>query len=361
MVKRKSIVKFDEDTISNDLIDMILSNNKYLSRTDDQLFSFEFDESTFLQAFLLLESNSDRFGDDLQDYLNSVVYRLRKIPYNEYIVIDIGDTGFKKRASECFGVGLSSLFMVESFKIQWQNICQIPQDRQLSRFTPDFLAYDSINTYIYESKGTTDPSSISQKMKKALEQSKSYRFLGANNYFGFVGYFPNNRNNIPTSLFIADPPIDNAIHFDDWHVKMFHYKNVLEYSNLKQTLPIFINLLKEKIRLELKQNQRNNGSLSDEDFREFEKLQKKLTTTFGNEYKILDKLEYQNKEFIGKNFEFKYDLNVLKMFLGINSDIIKDIINLQSESNFLENSYHEENDKQISIFSDGTILQLEVK
>ena len=325
-MKRKTMVRLDNDTIDSQVIQNVLTTNQKLSAIDRHIFMFEFDDTVFTHTLMLLGRNSNRFGYDLQYYLNSIGLISKNLP-SEYLTLDIGSSDFKRKASEDFGVGFSSLFMVESFGISWQNISQIPQNTQFSKFTPDFVAMSGEDKYIYESKGTTQANKLSEKIDKALNQSKSYTESTTKNNFAFVSYFPNNRKVFPTFMFIADPPARNFWHMDDWHVLMLHYKNVLEYSHFRETLRIFIELLKQKIKIERLEEEIFSLRYNRE-VRTFENLKNQLLETFERELENLNDLDFQNLKFVGKVIPVESDGLRVRLFLGVESKVIENVLNL---------------------------------
>jgi len=127
------MVRLDTETIPESVIQNINNNKKFKSLSEN-IYIFEYDDVVFTHALMLLGRNSNRFGYDLQDYLNNVIFRLGKTPNNPHITIDFGSSDFKRRASEDFGVGLSSLFMVELFNLRWENISHIPRNKNISKF-----------------------------------------------------------------------------------------------------------------------------------------------------------------------------------------------------------------------------------
>lgn len=140
--------------------------------------------------------------------------------------------------------------MVQSLQICWESITQIPQNRKLSKKTPDFLGFNSSHErFIYESKGTTQPQSIEAAMARALEQSKGYPET-ATGKFAIVPYFPTGSKVTPPFTFVSDPPISDIFLPEKSNSILLHYTYVLKFIGLDNTLQAYENLLVEKFRLD---------------------------------------------------------------------------------------------------------------
>lgn len=354
---RKTMVRLDNETIPESVIQKLNSNKKFKNFSEN-IYIFEFDDVEFSHALELLGKNPNRFGSDLQDYLNGALFRLGKIPTNPYVTIDFGTQDFKRRASEDFGVGFSSLFMVELFNLGWESISQIPRNKNISKFA-DFMAISGNDTHIFESKGTTQAHKISEVMNKAIEQAKSHGNSMASK-FAFVSYFPNNKKNFPPFMFISDPPLTEDSFMNKEYTLMLHYKNVLEYSQFKDTMQKFINLLKQKIRIDLLEKDVYILKLEREK-NKFERLKGDLNGTFEKDFEKLDKMKYNDLEFVGKYIKQERGELSIKLFMGIETKILRKIMGLQTDIKFLENGFFENGERKTSIFSDGTIFDVLVK
>lgn len=358
---RKAMICMDNETISpkiqqniQDALDNnrdIFDNDWRLWELDQKVYIFEFDETEFVHAFKLLGKNHTKSAYNIRYYLNNVRFWLSEMPYDPYLVIDSGDREVKKNASEDLGVGLSSLLMVKSFGVEWPTISPIPQNRKLSRFTPDYVAFSGDEKYVFECKGTTQPHRISKIMGKALEQAKSYRG-SAITKLAFVSYFPNNTKIFPTFVFVADPPLTNDLPIvDRWHALMFHYKKVLEFSNFEDTLSVFMDLLKEEVRMKIS---------NEKESKKFEQLKIDLVEIFEKEIENLDKNEFYEKEFRGRLLDTQISNKPVRIFSGVAKNIIKRIMNLETDFEFLENNLIDGETRKVSIFSDGTILDIQI-
>jgi hypothetical protein len=350
--KNKELHCLDEET-----------NLRMENDVEEEIFIFRFDDMRFFHALSLLGKNPSRLGFDIGYYLNGVEYLLGKLPYYPYISVDFGPSDLRRRASEDFGVGLSSLFMVDSFAVEWQNISQIPKNKKLNNFTPDFVAFSGNTKYIFESKGTTQPQKVSELMNKAIEQKKcSGEETEAS--FGFVSYFPNSKKIFPSFMFIADPPFTGKFRFlGTWGTIMLHYKNVLEFSHFERTLPAFLGVIRQKILAESYKEEKMRPNANNKELKYKKELEKLRTMTaemrklFEGESKQLTRQIFEEKEFIGYQKKIKMEEQSLSLFLGVESSIIETIINLNAKAKFLKNTLLEEKRRRVSVFSDGTIFQ----
>lgn len=119
--------------------------------------------------------------------------------------------------------------MVQSLQLKWETITQIPQNKKLSKKTPDFLGFNlNAERFIYESKGTTQPQTVENVMSKALEQSKGYPET-ATGKFAIVSYFPTGDKSMPPFTFVADPPISDIFIPDRENSMLLHYTYVLNF------------------------------------------------------------------------------------------------------------------------------------
>ena len=249
---RKMMVRLDKNTIPSALLNEIENQNPNLNNLVNDIYEFEFNENEFLHASLILSNNQTNFGYNIGYYLQSAYYILQGLtpPPDQYIILDIGSTDFKKRAAEDFGVGISSLFMHKSFGINWQNISQIPANQKFSKFRPDFVAIEGDRKFIFEAKGTTQAHKISEFMGKAVQQAKSYTGSAVSK-LAFVSYFPNSRKIFPSFTFISDPTIQEDFHeLDRWFITMAHYVKVLKICGFTGSYQPFINVIVNKFRLE---------------------------------------------------------------------------------------------------------------
>lgn len=242
-------------------------------------------------------------------------------------------------------------------------ISQIPMNKKLGKFTPDFLAFSDNAKYIFESKGTTQPQKVSELMNKAIEQKK-HSDEKTEARFGFVSYFPNSKKIFPSFMFIADPPFTGKFRFlGTWGTIMLHYKNVLEFSHFERTLPAFLGVIRQKILVEsheeekMRPNANNKESKYKKELEKLGTMSAELRKLFEGESKQLTRQMFEEKEFIGYQKKIKMEEQSLSLFLGVESGIIETIINLDTNAKFLKDTLVEEKRKRASVFSDGTIFQ----
>ncbi len=358
---RKMIVKLDKETIPTTIINEIENRNSNLKNMEYDIYNFEFDETELLHASLILNNNQRSLGYDIGYYLQSAYYILQRLPQspNQYLVLDVGPPDFKKRASEDFGVGISSLFMHKSFGVRWQNISQIPANQKFSKFRPDFIAKEGNREFIFETKGTTQAHKISEVMGKAIQQAKSYSG-SAISKLAFVSYFPNSRKIFPSYLFLSDPPIQENFHeLDRWFITMTHYIKVLKICGFTRSYKPFIDVIIDKFRLK-KEEERPYWYSTDIDFERYRGI---LSESFYEDYQILEKNQSMGRDFIGKYVakKVKVGSHEVSVFLGVDEKIIKNIISLNVDIPVIGNKVIDEDKKKVSVFSDGTIMEVMIE
>lgn len=353
---RRTFIHFDTSTIHSDIINQIDSTNNLLLNIDQNIRAFDFDATAFAHALMLMGQNKNRFGYDLSLYLNTAVYFFRNSrTASGLLVIDSGSSDFKKRMSEDMGVAISSLFMVHSFKLKWETITQIPQNKKISKMTPDFLGFDhNEEKYIYESKGTTQAQKVEQMMEKALAQSKGYpeKSIGK---FAIVSYFPTSNKLIPAFTFVADPPISDFFQPNYYNSVLLHYKYVFKYIGLSNTAQLYNSFLVEKFRLE-RQAPENNAFRIIPSTIGTERLIRQVRESFAQERLESSVVLWRGEEYIGRYLDVP-DLNH-RPYMGCNSEIIEQIVNLEQNISSNENAQVIEGDESISTFSDGTMLKI---
>jgi len=354
----KIFVHFDSSTIAPSILMQMYINNNQLQEIEKNIYIFEFDPIVFTHALMLLGQNKNRFGFDLSLYLNTVIYLFNNsfTALNGLIIINNGSTDFKRRISEDLGVGISSLFMVKSLCVRWETIAQIPQNKKLSKNTPDFLGFNSNNErFIYESKGTTQPQNIETIMAKALQQSKGYP-ENAIGKFAIVSYFPAGSKGMPPFTFIADPPISEIFLPNKENAILLHYKYVLEFAGLESTLQAYKNLLSEKFKLD-RQDEEDNVStylrLGNSGLQHF---LRQLMETFEQERQTKEEIEWHDRNYIGRYLHNSN--NGGELFLGVEIEKIQRILQLSTNIQEIEDSRSQENREEISVFSDGTIFKI---
>jgi hypothetical protein len=355
---RRTFIHFDLSTIDIDVLQEINSVNNQLQQIEQNIFTFEFDAIIFTHALMLLGQNKNRFGYDLSLYLNTVVFFFDNsiASVNGLIVIDQGSSDFKKRMSEDLGVAISSLFMNQSFQIGWETITQIPQNKKLSKKTPDFLGFNlNGQRYIYESKGTTQPQNVENVMVKALEQSKSYPET-ATGKFAIVSYFSTGDKSIPSFTFIADPPISDIFIPERDNSMLLHYTYVLNFVGLNNTLQVYEDMIEEKFKLD-RQDEQERTSFSFARNLGLQRFQNSVIQSFEEERQTKVILTWRNRTYVGRYLDVTDGRT--RLFLGVHLETIEQIIRLDTNIQEFDNIRVFEGGEEISIFSDGTIFKLQ--
>ncbi len=355
----KTFVNLDSTTISTALHNQIKTSNPLLSLVEGNLYLFEFSDVVFTHALLLMGQNPNRFGYDLSHYINSTIFFFKNLNTSPFIVLATGSSDFKRRASEDLGVGLSSLFMVKSFDLQWESICQIPQNKKIAKLTPDFLGFDkSGNKFIYESKGTTQPDKIEATMNKALAQAKGYP-VSACQKMSIVSYLPSGTKSFPSYTFVADPPAPIISIFppDISHSVMLHYLKVLEYAGFENTSALYRNWLRVQFKFDLKEDKERIFRF-DNDRIEADNLNEQAVTTFNNELQTQSQYQWHGRTFYGRNTTTRIGEMSVNIFMGVEPDYVYNGLKHYNEIRSRENELEERESETVSVFSDGTIFRI---
>jgi hypothetical protein len=354
----RTFVSFDASTIDLDLMQEIYSTNTNLQSIEQNICVFEFDSITFAHALMLLGQNGNRFGYDLSLYLNTVIYFFNNstTAVTGLIVIDKGSSDFKKRISEDLGVAISSLFMVQSLQLKWETITQIPQNKKLSKKTPDFLGFNSNSErFIYESKGTTQPQTVESVMSKALEQSKGYPET-ATGKFAIVSYFPTGGKSMPPFTFIADPPISDIFIPERENSTLLHYTYVLNFVGLENTLQAYETMLVEKFKLD-RQDEQERPLFSLPSNLGLQRFQNQTRQAFEQERLSRDAFIWENRTYIGRYLDIPATMN--RPFVGVHLETIEQVLRLDTNIAEFVDARFRSNGEEISIFSDGTIFKVQ--
>lgn len=355
----KTFINLDSTTITPALHNQIRTSNSFLSTVEGNLYLFEFSDVVFSHALLLMGQNPNRFGYDLSHYINSTIFFFKNLNASPFIVLATGSSDFKRRASEDLGVGLSSLFMVKSFGLQWETISQIPQNKKIAKLTPDFLGFDKPgNRFIYESKGTTQPDKIETTMNKALAQAKGYP-LTTSQKMSIVSYFPSGTKSFPSYTFVADPPapIINIFPPDISHSTMLHYLKVLDYSGFKNTTNIYRDLLRVQFKFDLKGDEEGPYGF-DSDRIEADNLREQAVTSFNNELQTQTQFEWHRRTFYGRNITTRIGELPVNIFMGVEPNYVYNGLKSHSEITSAENEFQEGATESVSTFSDGTVFRI---
>ncbi len=351
----RTFVHLDNATIDSRLEQQIRSNHAGLTRIDGNVNITAFDSLTFGHASLLLGQHPNRFGYDLSMYLSTLRLFFQRTGQGGFLTLASGSSDFKRRMSEDIGVGLASLFMVRSFRIKWETIAQIPQNRKLSRYTPDFLCFtNNGERFVFEAKGTTQSDKIENVMNKALTQSKSYS-EDAQNKFAIVSYFPSSGKQVPPFTFVADPAISDILLPDQEHALLLHYIKALEYSGLRQSRAAYEKLLAAAFEIERK----GKGTITSMHRSLWLRGEvDKGLAAYEAEIEKGDKVTWKNRVFVGRFLEAKNQGEEITVFLGVDKDLIRQTLSLEPDVHFMAGDRVEDEKQRASIFTDGTILMV---
>jgi len=346
------LVNFDRDTINGALLNLILKNNLSITHSFDNFYEFEFDPVEFGHALCLFSKLGNPLDFDLSGHL----------PQAKFIFENLADLGEykehikkmdrKRHSMEDLGVSLSSMFMVKSFGIPWQNISYVPTDITLDKESPDFIAIHGALKYFYESKGTTRSLSIKKFMEKGRSQVKSIRENSLVK-FAFVSYIPVEKLAPPPTMFISDPPTDHLLDLQEDMVQRLHFALVLKYSHFKKTHLIYRKILKEQFHLRY-----SNKGKAESVSTEIDSLMKKMQISFKNESENLESYHLRDMIFVGNSTRISFENGTIRIFQGIEERMLNKIVNLEQNLQFLNNESDFET-VQASIFSDGTIFVIE--
>ena len=352
LMQQKIIVCFDKITIKKELLNLILKSNSSLKHLFNNYYEFEYDPIEFSHALSLFSKQRKSLEYHLSYYINAANLIFENIPNLGEYSKHITDRDRKRKSMEDIGVSLSSLFMVEAFGIQWQNISHVPFDSKLEKITPDFIAIKGTSRYFFEAKGTTSYQSISKFLKKAHEQVKSIKEASIAK-LAFVSFIPSDNISPPPTMFVCDPVMLHLEGLNQDFVQKLHFLYVLKYSNFVKTYPVYRKLLKELVHQKygVSGNIENNREQIDE-------IKKKIQKSFNDDLNRLSHFKLNDMDFIGEYTVLNFENGHIKIFQGIEQTIITKIVNFDQDIPFITNERGNK-DVQTSIFSDGTIFVVE--
>ncbi len=351
----RTFVHLDSATIGSALESQIRSTNTGLAPVDCNIYLATFNPIVFGHASLLLGKNPNRFGYDLSTYLATLELFFRRKPQEGFLTINSGSSDFKKRLAEDIGAGLAALFMVMSFEIGWETISQIPQNRKLSKYTPDFLGLTKNDErFIFEAKGTTQPGAVEGAMSKALTQAKSYPEEAVNK-FAIVSYFPSSVKQVPPVTFVADPAISDTFPPGRENSTLLHYAKVLEYAGLAQTRAAYEHLLSIGFDIERKESGAMHSAYKPYLLRG---PINEIQTVFSSEVGEENRLSWRDRMFVGWRRSASRRDERLSIFLGVDEKYISRILQLETDIPASEDVHVEDEREIASVFSDGTILRI---
>jgi hypothetical protein len=346
----------DERRTPQRIIKEIKDTNQSLTRTGD-IFSFTFDLSDFQHAIEILSQTSP----------DSPVPHLK--PYIQYAKADLGELtslsdyfqkfkqeDLKRKSMENIGVGLSSLFMNKSFKIDWRDMSHIPKEhfpRGKRVKKADFVGFREDLRYYFEAKGTTLKKSINPGITKAKNQLRNIRYPSETK-MAFVSYIPCDDLDFPPTLFISDPPVEEGIDLDIYLVRMLHYHDVLKYSGFSTALQTYSKIIREFMK---KKRNESDKMMADFSSKSLERLLKKISIEFDKERGSMERRLINNFSFIGNSAQYRTQDDNYTFFRGVNYNIIKKAVVLDFSFEQLKDEIVIDEGKG-SVFSDGTILHI---
>lgn len=248
-------VRFDATSVPSIVLNQNVSTCAALRPVVEHDYILELDPGRFTHAHLVLGENPNRFGADLAPHLVTVIDFFEKSPKSRFITLNFGTSDFKRRHSEDLGVAMASLLMVNLFGIDWASICQIPENRKLSKKRPDFEGFNgNEERFLFEAKGTCRLESVVPTIEKALGQVKDYP-EPALRKIAIASYFCSNPRAFPSFTFFLDPELPDIIPPDIEHARALHTEKVLEYSGCKGAASLYLKYLAAKFALERKLSQ----------------------------------------------------------------------------------------------------------
>ena len=345
----RTFLQLDQATIDDAVEQRIRSNHADFTQVASNVNLVAFDPLVFGHASLLLGQHPNRFGYDLSMYLSTLDLFFQRTGQGGLLTLGSGSSDFKRRMSEDIGVGLASLFMVMSFQIGWETIAQIPQNRKLSKFTPDFLSFSSDERFVFEAKGTTRPDKVEDIMNKALTQSKSYP-EDAQNKFAIVSYFPGSSKQVPPFTFVADPAISDIMLPDRAHALWLHYLKVMEYAGLRQSQAAYAKLLSAVLSAEKKERGAMRSAYMPYEVRG---PMAEAKAAYQLESDSAHGLDWQGRAFIGRLLKAEHGEQRVSVFLGVDRAYIARVLALGTDLAILDDLHVEDEREKVSVFADG--------
>lgn len=347
------LLKMDEATIS------LLGNQlpPEISKVNSSIKSpllFNVDPIQFTHAYKLLGANSSQFGYDLSLYLATVNTYFENSGEHQPLQIPQCSQDFKKRLSEDLGVAMAALFMVKAFNIDWRTISQIPANNKLIKKRPDFEAFDySGRRFIFEAKGTTRPSSVETCLTNAIEQAKGYS-EAAERKLAIVSFFSADSRIFDSATFIVDPALPDIVPPDKETSILLHYERVLQFSGLSQSAVEYTKELSKYLRKKTKPTGTEYLPTRLPDHR-----RSKFWGSLELETERSQEKRYEDKRFLGSITQTNVGNKMFSIYCGVSEETLNAIGDfdprpLEAPTKTMPNKY-------ISIFSDGTLLEITIE
>ncbi len=207
---------------------------------NDTMYLGLIDPYEFAHANMLLLSKAARKKNHLRFYV-SQVYNFFCGPTEEsHCHIDFHglDSQEKKRLAEDFGVGMSALFMVKCFGLEWDTVAHLPLKKEP---TPDFIGFSGEEPYIFEAKGTSIPGAVEAAVAKGKRQKDNY-LQPANLKLVFCTFIPSNDSQtLPFT--VIDDPVPGPIEVTKSMAKMRHALLMLNFAGFYKSSAAYLRFL----------------------------------------------------------------------------------------------------------------------
>lgn len=336
------------------IINQIVANKEYFKKTNDQYY-FEFNLIDFQHAIeILSDVDPKKPIPHLKPYIKHAKADLEELSSLSEYFYKFDHEDLKRNTMEGIGVGIASLFMNTSFKIDWRDMSHIPKEHfsiGKKKKKADFIGYSSGSRYYFEAKGSTSASYVKIGMEKAKNQLANIQY-NAETKIALITYIPCDDIDFPPTLFLSDPPVDDGIDLDVNFVRMLHYQKILKYAGFLKTSAFYSKLVTEIIHYRQKYQDKISF-----DFRSMpiEKNLSKTFTEFQKESALMERRNINRSEFIGISNQYSSEDGVFTFFRGVDFNIIRHAIALEFKIAPLKDEIIADEGKA-SIFSDGTIL-----
>jgi hypothetical protein len=357
-IKMKVYFRFDNGSVDASLRHQITAANSSLTPLDGELYAFQFNPVVFTHAWQLLGKSSTRFGNDLSPYLACTHdFFTRSVQTRDILSLQFGTADFKKRISEDLGVSIASLFMVQSFGIQWHTIAQIPENRNLSKSRPDFEGFTTTgDRYLYEAKGRSVVGNVIPAIEKAVSQVKEYP-ESALHKLALVTYLSSDERAFASHTFLLDPQMPDAVLPSLEVAEQLHFLNVLDFGGLFESRKAYLVLLKAWLAHDLAER---SGTLSRGHVNRVSKALTAFIHAFEEDIRRREKLKYVNASFIIQSQEVASEHGKFRFTNGIHEEVANRIRSRGSSKLVGETSFRRDHNGGTSLFTDGTLLRIEI-
>lgn len=348
--------RFCEGLVPDALKAQVITRNTALRQFDATLFALDFDPTVFTHALQLLGQSSTRFGNDLSPYLACVHNFFERAPEAEVLSLAYGTSDFKKRMSEDLGVSLASLFMVESFGIEWHTIAQIPENRSLSRLRPDFEGFaDTGERYLYEAKGRSTLDGVIPAIDKAVSQVKTYPEAAVGK-LALVTYFSSNEHAFASQMFLADPQLPDTVLPDRRTAEQLHLVRVFDFGGFTESRKAYVELLRARF---AEKSARQAESFSPRLEHKLWKTFNAFAQTYEQEASSRHPLDFEGHRFLGRIHETESNGHRYRFIAGVHCGIV-DLVSRDEPGHLIETSRVVNEQRSFtSVFTDGTLLRIE--